>query len=202
MFKQILFFVFILQLVSSQHVIFSNGKYDNNWYQYQSTCSSSTTGKYDNQFILYTQMNTDSILSLHCDIPVSLTSFSTFSFGLLWEDQFCNLRIAIELGNSQESLFEKVSFQPIVLQSSKWNRIVVNVTSLPFDSIDTIRIIKKDRKDSSLYFNDFILSSNDIQPGVYEYTISSSNSLHSENETSGCSSLSFVLLCIIISFFL
>ena len=201
--KIILYSLLLFQIVSSKQIIFSNGRYENNWYEDKSTCITSTTGKYDNQFILYTQMETDSYLSLHHDTPIPFSSYKTFSFGLLWEDQFCNLRLSIAFENRQKGiLIENIQFEPPILQHSKWNRIVVNISSIVTNetSFDTIRIQKIDRKDTTLFMNDFQLTTEDILPGIYEYQLlSSENQLDSnEKETNGTSSYGYIFYCLLL----
>ena len=91
---------FLINCCFGEYLIFSNGKYHNNWYEKDSTCYSSTTGLYDQRYILFAQMPSNSYLQLHSDKYINCESYKSLSFALLWEDEFCNLRIKIEFGNS------------------------------------------------------------------------------------------------------
>ncbi|EKE42574.1 hypothetical protein ENUP19_0018G0054 [Entamoeba nuttalli] len=163
---QYLAFACVISVALANYTVFSDGVFKNNWYEKDSSCFASQTGKYDGRYILYTQMATSSFLNLHGDKPIIAKNYKYLTFALNWEDQFCNLRITVELGSHWLKTLE---FQPEVLEPQKWNRVVVDITSLGDTDVDTIRITKNDQKDTNVMFNDFIFTNDEPEGGVFSY---------------------------------
>ncbi|EKE42587.1 hypothetical protein ENUP19_0083G0010 [Entamoeba nuttalli] len=156
---------FFVCLSTANYTIFSNGTFRNNWYEKGSSCYASQTSQYNGQYILYTQMARDKFLNLYSDTPIKDYNFLTFAIN--WEDQYCTLRIGVELGT--EGYLTSFSFKPDVLEPQKWNRVVVDISSLYSKDIDTIRVNKNDLRDTNIMFNDIMFTNEPLPAGVFEY---------------------------------
>ncbi|EDR23706.1 hypothetical protein EDI_167550 [Entamoeba dispar SAW760] len=190
-------FCFFVYLSNANYTVFSNGTFRNNWYEKESSCYASQTGQYNGQYILYTQMARDKFLNLYSDTPIKDYNYLTFAVN--WEDQYCNLRIGVELGT--DKCLTAFNFKPDVLEPQKWNRVVVDISSLNSKDINTIRINKNDLRDTNIMFNDFMFTNEPLPAGVFEYPKVQTSSEESKLEDSSVLIIMTLTVTLLIAFF-
>ncbi|ELP85593.1 hypothetical protein EIN_408620 [Entamoeba invadens IP1] len=164
------FISLIVMCLAEERLVYKNGIFSNGYQLKASTGYTSTTAEYNNNIVIYIMLSQNGYANFKTSAPIDMTKFKYLSFIVSWEQDGCNLGLAVSVGDGQ-----KVDVTGS-MGVNKLNRIYVDVSQSTFNTTSsTFRIYKTDKTDSNIYFNDVKFTSEKGNEGVYSLSTDMDN---------------------------
>ncbi|KAL7718819.1 DOMON domain-containing protein [Entamoeba marina] len=164
-------FLFIIPFLvnADDLMIYEDGAFQSGWKIKQSTGYTSTAVDFQGVTCFFITLSKNNYANFVSETAVDITKYKYFSFIVSWEQIGCSLSLNVVMGADDE-LYSALEVTT-TMKVNNWNRVYVELNnSVNNTNIDLVRIVKTDKTDSNLYFDD-IKFTNDLDgEGYFSYS--------------------------------